>query len=52
MFKFEQIPTNEFDHKVIVEFEAEHIDDVIEHLKYFLLGVGFSPDTLKERLGE
>lgn len=51
MYKFEQVPTtNEFEHRVLVEFEADHIDDVLENLKYFLLAVGFSPETIKERL--
>ncbi len=52
MFRFEQVPTHPEDHRVVIEFEAEHIDDVIQHLKYFLLGVSFSENLINSKLNQ
>lgn len=32
----------------IKEFEADHIEEILENFREFLLGVGFSESTLKK----
>lgn len=40
------------DLEIVFNFNATSIDEVVENIRLFLLGVGFHPDNVKEYLGE
>ena len=50
MYKVEH--TSDDGTKVTVEFEAEHIMDIVENMKAFLLAVSFQPSTVSQAFGE
>lgn len=42
MPKFTLIGQDEGGLKTTVEFEAEHLTDILDNIQYFLMGVGFT----------
>lgn len=51
-FKFQCKTDSENPTTTSIEFDAEQIDDIRENFILFLRGVGFSPDTIENSIGE
>lgn len=50
MYKLEHI--DDVGTKITIEFDADHIVDIVENMKAFLLAVSFAPSTVSQAFGE